>query len=239
MPSRVGNGPIAPSKPPKPWRAERSRKGGSHLAFAVEHADRMRTVTICPGGSSLSHQCRQCCTGPVPPSLSQPKAEDRSQRPSKPRLTSGVRAYARSALRPAPLQSRLGYLPKAVSAGPAIPRGRRSGRPSSGCAQAAYEMGRIACGICPLPRSAAAFEARCIVSLRAASGMVSRGLVTTSITVSRDHHVTNDAMLSSVVPIERSHGVHSTGLHRGVPDPMAHRRSLRYLGRANLDTSSN
>jgi hypothetical protein len=30
--------------------------------------------------------------------------------------------------------------------------------------------------------SAAAFETRCIVSLRAASGMVSRGLVTTSIT---------------------------------------------------------
>jgi hypothetical protein len=39
------DGPIAPSKPPKPWRAERSRKGRSHLLFAVEHADRMRTVT--------------------------------------------------------------------------------------------------------------------------------------------------------------------------------------------------
>ena len=66
-----------------------------------------------------------------------------------------------------------------------------------------------------------------------------RGVVTTSITASRDHHVTNDAMPSSAVPIERSFGVYSTGLHRGVPDPMALRRSLRYLGRANLDTSSN
>jgi hypothetical protein len=150
----------------------------------------------------------------------------------------GSAGISPAALRPAPLQSRLGYLPKAVSAGPAIPRGRRSGRPSSGCAQAACEMAGVRAGYvrCPVrQRHSRSVHRR----LRAASGMVSRGLVTTSITVSRDHHVTNDAMLSSVVPIERSHGVHSTGLHRGVPDPMAHRRGLRSFGRANLATSSN
>jgi hypothetical protein len=174
----------------------------------------------------------------VPPSLSQPTGGRSIAAAFETAASSGRPGISPAALRPAPLQSRLGYLPKAVSAGPAIPRGRRSGRPSSGCAQAACEMAGVRAGYvrCPVrQRHSRSVHRR----LRAASGMVSRGLVTTSITASRDHHVTNDAMPSSAVPIERSFGVYSTGLHRGVPDPMAHRRSLRYLGRANLDTSSN
>ena len=134
--------------------------------------------------SSLSHQCPQCCTGPVPPSLSQPTGGGSIAAAFETAASSGVRAYARlPEACPSSIPPRLPA--EGRPACPAIPRGRRPGRPSSGCSKAAYEMGRIACGIYPLPRSAAAFETQCIVSLRAASGMVSRGLVTTSITTSR------------------------------------------------------
>ena len=52
MPSRVGMVRSLRASP-QAVGAERSRKGGSHLAFAVEHADRMRTVTVCPGGGAV------------------------------------------------------------------------------------------------------------------------------------------------------------------------------------------
>jgi hypothetical protein len=115
MPSRVGNGPIAPSKPPKPWRAERSRKGGSHLAFAVEHADRMRTVTVCPGGGAVHSATNVRNAAPALCHLAchSPQAEDRSHRLSRPRPPRAC-GHVPGCLRPAPLQSRQGYLPKAV-----------------------------------------------------------------------------------------------------------------------------
>jgi hypothetical protein len=120
----------------------------------------------------------------VPPSLSQPTGGRSIAAAFETAASSGRPGISPAALRPAPLQSRLGYLPKAVSAGPAIPRGRRSGRPSSGCAQAACEMAGVRAGYvrCPVrQRHSRSVHRR----LRAASGMVSRGLVTTSITVSR------------------------------------------------------
>ena len=79
--------------------------------------------------SSLSHQCPQCCTGPVPPSLSQPTGGRSIASAFETAASSGRPGISPAALRPVPLQSRQDYLPKAVrpvrlSLAAAVPAGR-------------------------------------------------------------------------------------------------------------------
>jgi hypothetical protein len=64
--------------------------------------------------SSLSHQCPECCTGPVPPSLSQPTGGRSIAAAFETAAFSGRLDISPAALRTAPLQSRQGFLPKAV-----------------------------------------------------------------------------------------------------------------------------
>jgi len=151
MPSRVGNGPIAPSKPP-------SQRGPSDQEGPVTPLVRgraRRPYANCDRmprwrSSSLSHQCPKCCTGPVPPSLSQPTGGGSIASAFETAASSGVRACARLP-EACPSSIPPGLPAEGRPAVPAIPRGRRPGRPSSGCSQGCIWKGRIACGICPLP----------------------------------------------------------------------------------------
>ena len=177
---------------PKPVGAERSRKGRSHLLFAVEHADRMRTVTeLMPRWRSSSPAINVRNAAPALCHLAchSPQAEDRSQRPSRPRLPRAS-GHLRGCIEACPYSIPPRLPAEGHPAGPAIPRGRRPGRPSSGPAgrpPAALRLhmkwAGLRAGYARCPLRGAAFEVRGS-ALRAASGMVSRGLVTTSFTAS-------------------------------------------------------
>jgi hypothetical protein len=58
MPPASGWSDRSKTMAPKPVGAERSRKGRSHRLFAVEHADRMRTVTR--AYAPMAEFLRQC-----------------------------------------------------------------------------------------------------------------------------------------------------------------------------------